>query len=114
MENERNNISYITEQAITFKQLVHASNLITKWNKPNLSKNQKEALPDICAKYKEYLSSNINLKGYTEETIRERVKLLNTYYNFLHSRDFDNLFSAQESCDQQFLRSLSFYYSKII
>lgn len=95
MENERNNISYITEQAITFKQLVHASNLITKWNKPNLSKNQKEALPDICAKYKEYLSSNINLKGYTEETIRERVKLLNTYYNFLHSRDFDNLFSAQ-------------------
>lgn len=88
-------INYITQQVEVFKQLVHASNLITKWNKLNLTKAQKEALPSICEEYKQYLSSNLDLKGYTKEIIYDRVELLNTYYNFLHANDYDNLFSAQ-------------------
>lgn len=88
-------IDYIRKHAEELKQLVHASNLVTKWNKSNLQKVQKEALPSICKEYKQYLSSNLKLKGYTNEIICNRVKLLNTYYNFLHSHDYDNLFSAQ-------------------
>ena len=77
------------------RQYVHASNLILKWNNPKTTVSQKKALQTIFPKYKTYLLNNAALKGYSDEIIERRVKLLNIYYNFLHSQDYDNLFSAQ-------------------
>lgn len=85
-------LDFITAQT---RQYVHASNLISKWYNPKTTASQKEALQTIFPEYKTYLSNNAALNGYTEETIVQRVKLLNIYYNFLHSQDYDNLFSAQ-------------------
>lgn len=85
---------YIKIQSDQTQQLGHASNLVNKLNAKNNEK-QVQALPDICKEYRKYLSANIDLTGYSDEIIRQRVEYLNQYYNYLHSHNFDNLFSAQ-------------------
>ncbi len=88
-------LDYITEHAKNAQQLGHASNLVAKLTNANNSIQQQQALPEICKEYQKYLSANINLIGYTEEIIRQRVDSLNQYYNYIHSNRYDNLFSAQ-------------------
>ncbi|WP_300904781.1 Bpu10I family restriction endonuclease [uncultured Alistipes sp.] len=88
-------IEYIEEQSNKSRQLGHATNLIAKSRSANNNDKQKTALPDICKKYRQYLSKNIDLVGYTDEIIQQRVHSLNQYYNYLHSNKYDNLFSAQ-------------------
>jgi len=88
-------IEYIADSATNSRQLVHAKNLLAKSKSANKNSQQAQALPNICKKYREYLSLNKALIGYTDDIIRQRVTALNLYYNYLHSRKYDNLFSAQ-------------------
>lgn len=92
----------IAEYAEQYEQLSHASNIITKYydlcNKVAKNKKEKQqwfALPLIAEKYLTYLEGNLTLNGYSDSIIKQRVKLLNDYYNFIHNNDFDNIFSAQ-------------------
>lgn len=50
---------------------------------------------DIIDAYRIFNSINSKLQGYSAITIQQRVKALNNYYNFLHSNNLDNIFSAQ-------------------
>lgn len=88
-------LEYIADQAAKSKQLGHAANLLAKSKNANNSVQQKQALPEICKEYREYLSINEGLIGYTDDIIRQRVIALNKYYNYLHAHEYDNLFSAQ-------------------
>lgn len=87
-------LNYIKSQSEQSKQLGHAINLVAKFN-AKTNEKQMQALPNICKEYRKYLSANVDLIGYTDEIIRQRVEYLNQYYNYLHSHDYDNLFSAQ-------------------
>ena len=74
-----------------FPQLCHASNILKKYDD-----GQKiDQLQRITERYIPYLEANLDLIGYSDEIIRERVALLNDYYNFIHENDYDNLFSSQ-------------------
>lgn len=74
---------------------VHASNLLRKFSDwENLKPKQKLALPKIGEKYIEYLDGNSNLKGYTDQIIEIRTKLLNDYFDY-HDYKFKNYFTSQ-------------------
>ena len=74
-----------------FPQLCHASNILKKYDD-----GQKiDQLQRITERYIPYLEANLDLIGYSDEIIRERVALLNDYYSFIHENDYDNLFSSQ-------------------
>lgn len=76
-------------------QLVHATNLYSKYNDPQTSSSKKEDLKKICEKYIEYITINNRLVGYSKEIIRKRVDSLKKYYNFFKDQNYDNLFTAQ-------------------
>lgn len=75
-------------------QLSHASNIITKFNKP-LSKQQEEALGKLIPKYSSYLKKMIDLNTYDRDSVNKKVDYLNEYYNFMHTEDLDKAFSSQ-------------------
>ena len=74
-----------------FPQLCHASNILKKYD----DGHKIDQLQRITERYIPYLEANLDLIGYSDEIIRERVALLNDYYNFIHENDYDNLFSSQ-------------------
>ena len=86
---------YIIEKHSETKQLSHASNIITKLKKGNLTPKQKVALNDIVVEYAKYLKEIVQIKINSDKDIEKSVKLLNKYYNFLHKNKYDNTFSAQ-------------------
>ncbi len=95
MKMELNNIiDYIkTLNLSTYK---HASNILAKHNNwDKLSKSQKGAFPLICREYYSFLAQNNTLIGYNKTIIKQRVNLLNTYYNFISENNYDNTFTAQ-------------------
>ena len=74
----------------------HASNIITKNNNwAKLNSNQKKALPEIAKNYCDYIISNNNIIGYSDENIEERTTLLNAYYDFINKNGYDNVFTSQ-------------------
>lgn len=74
----------------------HVSNMIAKYNNWNkLSANQKSALPKIAKEYYEFVIKNLEIIGYSNEKITARTKLLNDYYNFINTNNYDNVFTPQ-------------------
>lgn len=76
-------------------QLCHCANLLTKWENSRLTPTQTDALFSILSRYYDYLNGNLNLNGYSQDVVVERVRLLNGYYNFLHENGYDNTFTSQ-------------------
>lgn len=84
-------IERIKEYKNRFPQLCHASNIIKKYED-----GQKiDQLQRIIERYIPYLEANLNLVGYSDQIISERVTLLNDYYNFIHENGYDYLYSSQ-------------------
>ena len=82
--------------SLDLKLYKHASNIKTKylqWN--NLTPVRKNALSQIFQNYLTYINRNNELIGYSPEIITERVTILNDYYNFINTNNFDNVFSSQ-------------------
>lgn len=101
MIDERNhlfNIRKIERRYENNNRLSHASNILGKENdrvNGRLKKKQSDALEDIVAQYVTYINGMFENRGFSEDVIRKRVKLLNIYYNFIHNNGYDNVFSAQ-------------------
>jgi len=73
----------------------HASNIIAKYKATNHSASQTNALPIIANEYYKYITQNNALVGYTDEIIIKRTEILNNYYNFINSNNYDNVFTSQ-------------------
>lgn len=86
-------ITTIERLANDDKHLVHASNIVAKLHSPKLDAGQKRVLDIVVQAYNHYISSNLGLIGFTEEIVRQRVGLLNEYYNTFHP--YYNTFSSQ-------------------
>lgn len=86
-----NNVDIIKAYLNQHPQLCHASNIIKKYSD---GKKMDMLLP-IMDKYVIYITKNMNLVGFTDSIIEERVELLNDYYNYIHWNGLDNIFSAQ-------------------
>ena len=83
-------------QSLNLSVYKHASNIITKnKNWKTLSDKQQKALPIILEKYFVFLSENEKLKGYSNDIIEKRTILLNDYYDFINTNDYDNTFTSQ-------------------
>lgn len=87
----RNDFEKIREYKELYPQLCHASNIIKKYDD-----GQKVVELKLIAKeYLKYLKGNLELQGSLDSIVKQRVVLLNEYYNFIHENNFDNLYSAQ-------------------
>ena len=75
-------------------QLCHASNIIVKYD-GSLSPSLRKALDNIINAYGKYIKSMMAAEEYTDEAVRQKVAVLNEYYNFIHDQGYDNLFSSQ-------------------
>lgn len=74
----------------------HASNIVAKLNDwMKLTPRQQTALLDMGVAYTVYINTNNQLIGHSDEIISQRVDSLNTYYNFLASNQYDNIFTSQ-------------------
>ena len=71
--------------------LVHAKNILKKKS----DAKKLEILDKIVVKYVDYYQENKKLIGYSKEIIKERVRLLNKYYDYLHNNNFDNAYTSQ-------------------
>lgn len=85
------NITTIEAYFHQYPQLCHSSNILKKYE----DKRHLKELTNIIDHYIPFIEGNLHLIGYTADIIRKRVMLLNEYYNFIHTHDFDNLFSSQ-------------------
>ena len=95
------------------KGYVHASNYaakLRKWDK--LSPSQQEALLGLAPVYHQYVEGNNLVQGYSHEAIRKRVHLLNTYYNYIREKRYDNVFSAQGKFRPSILEEFMFILLK--
>lgn len=88
-------LSFIEKQRSLYPQLRHANNLFCKWQDRKITKKQSDALCEILPEYYKYLKGNLKLVGYSESIIKERVKLVNDYYNFFYENEYDNVFTSQ-------------------
>lgn len=85
-------IDYIKSESDKHPQLTHASNICTKLSKENIK--EKKALESIVPIYSTYLKSQ-QAKGYSDEFVIARVKLLNKYYKDYGALRLDSIFSSQ-------------------
>lgn len=88
---KKSSIDIIRDYKDKYPQLCHASNILKKYD----DRQKTTQLMLIADKYVVYLMENFKLVGYTDAIIKERVRLLNDYYNFIHNNDLDNLYSSQ-------------------
>lgn len=88
-------IDYIKELYAREHKLVHAANIIKKYEGTKKNCIQQNALDLIIPQYYEYMRFNNTLRGWDRTDILRRVDYVNQYYNFIHDRGFDNVFSAQ-------------------
>ncbi len=103
-----NNIEKVLEYKKNHPQLCHASNILKKHRE---GKKIKE-LNEIVEKYIVFLEGNLNSIGYSENIIKERVLLLNEYYNFIHNNGWDNLYSSQSKFRSTILEEFLFLLFK--
>lgn len=85
---------FICQAKETYPQLSHASNIITKYSS-TLTAKEERALTILIPEYTKYLRKMLNLTTYDRESIEKKVDYLNSYYNFMHTRELDRAFSAQ-------------------
>lgn len=89
-----NDYDYIVKMKEELPQLSHASNIIKKQS-GKLNKKEEDALNAIIPEYAQYLRRMISITGCNKESIKKKVKVVNTYYNFMHENGYDQTFSAQ-------------------
>jgi len=74
----------------------HASNIVTKFgNWSSLKPTQQKALPIIANEYFNFINENNRIVGYSNQDIIDRTNLLNKYYDFINTNQYDNVFTAQ-------------------
>lgn len=73
---------------------VHCSNYNAKLNS-ELDQTQLKALFEFGEKYKCYYEKNLELKGFSQKVIKERVDCLNEYYDFLDKKNVNTIFTSQ-------------------
>lgn len=105
-------IAYIDSQRTDCLQLCHANNIFVKWKDENLAKKQKDVLENIVQEYYTYLKSNMDLNGFSDEIITERVKYLNDYYNYYNANGYDNVFTSQGKFRSTILEEFMFILFK--
>lgn len=87
-------ITFLKEECERYNQLAHASNICTKSDK-QLKAKERTAIEAIVPTYETYLKSQTKLVGYSAAVIKERVKLLNDYYEEYNRLNLDSIFSSQ-------------------
>lgn len=87
-------LNFLQEECENHTQLSHASNICTK-SVRGVKTKEKKALEDVIPIYTKYLESQKRLKGYSEDIIKERVRLLNEYYQDYNHLQLDSVFSSQ-------------------
>lgn len=87
-------IHFLAEAKEKCAQLSHASNIITKYRSCSKPEEEK-ALNLLIPEYVKYLKEMEKTQGYDKATVKKRVSLLNTYYNFMHEKKLDSVFSPQ-------------------
>ena len=105
-------IEYIDGQRQVYPQLRHANNIFVKWSDKKITKRQTEVLIEVVQKYYIYLKGNLELKGFSNDIIKKRVKLLNDYYNFFYDNEYDNVFSSQGKFRSTILEEFMFLLFK--
>lgn len=71
--------------------LIHASNVLKKYD----DRKHINELNCIVQEYIRYLNIALNTHGIDEQAISSKVTALNSYYNFLHQNEYDNLYPSQ-------------------
>lgn len=87
-------LNFLQEECETYTQLSHASNICTKSGR-GVKAKEKRALENVIPIYAEYLENQKELKGYSDDVIKERVRLLNEYYRDYNHLQLDSVFSSQ-------------------
>ncbi len=85
---------FLVESKKTYPGLIHASNYIAK-NKSKLKELQRSVLDELVQVYYSYLKKNLSITGCSDQDVRERVKEVNKYYNYIHSHSYDYFFTSQ-------------------
>lgn len=88
-------LEFICAVRKNYPQCIHASNIIKKYKTKGLKSSQMTGLEKLMRSYAVYLEEMLEIQGFDDESIRERVACLNRYYNFMHGEGLDNLFSSQ-------------------
>lgn len=85
-------IALLREESEKFPYLVHARNLVTRFDR----NDHLDVLEKVVEFYCKYYNAN-KIVGTDQTTIRKRVDALNEYYDFLFNNGFDNnrIYSAQ-------------------
>lgn len=88
---------------------VHGHNILAKLrNLPSLSESQKTELQKVVKDYKEWYKSNENLKDFSDNAIKKRVKWVNDYKN-----DIEHVgFSSQSKFHSTVLEEFMYYLFK--
>lgn len=94
MKINKNDYDFICKALDSYPQLSHASNIITKC-RGKRSTNEERALELLIPEYAKYLRKMLRMKKFDEKATYQKVALLNTYYNFMHTNGFDQAFSSQ-------------------
>jgi len=105
-------LGYLQTTNHVHHQLCHCANLLTKWGSSRVNANQTDALFNILTQYYVYLRSNLDLNGFSQEVVFERVRLLNGYYNFYYENNYDNIFSSQGKLRPTILEEFMFLLFK--
>lgn len=84
-------IKEIKELAKEDPKLIHANNICIRYKK----KEHLAELNEIIAEYLIYLKGMLAIKTNSVASVKKRVQYLNGYYNFIHSKGWDNLYSQQ-------------------
>ena len=84
----------IEEIVASDRNFIHACNLLQKKRSyASLTPIRQTALNAIIPQYLIFINENLKLSGHSEQIIKKRVELLNSYYEFLLDNGFDNTFT---------------------
>ena len=110
-------VQIINEGEKNSSNLQHAFNLLTKIRKTN-DAAKVQALAQLLPIYVGYYEAQSSTTGYTEDILRRRVYLLESYYDSFHRLGMDEYFSSQgkfrSTILEEFMCHLFFDYVKEI
>lgn len=106
-------IEFVKNAFAAHPSLVHASNIIGKIEKETGCK--RDAILSLASSYADYLQASLNLHGYTDETIRQRVASLNRYYTFYdhnEAYDYNSMFKSRGKLRPTILEEFVYFLFK--
>ena len=75
---------------------IHASNYILKFkNYQKFNASEQQALNHLLPEYLNFYKKKHEIYGYVNPEIISRITALNTYFDFISSNGYDNMFTAQ-------------------